>query len=305
MYITRHERIEHELLKWLILLLVVGSIVLLMTRPTSGEPVDYNFFSVGAKQSIGQRLKCPTARCIWKVLETHTAKAHELAIVKWQLLTVDDEVEVWRSAATGAAQIQLGELDEAAVTLSAHDYGWNPVISHLLGVIDRLRAGIASQQGESEEALYLLCSARQHFSNAICNAGNANQAQPLCVMPTKFVAIGRYDTIFPKRLLPPGTPMASDLLAALDLEDFEFKSHVALAEINISQHQLGDAELNLDAAAEMEGSDVAELYSTLATAYEDAGDDMGAARAHLKSTAFSKAKTPSLLRAIRSFRKAI
>ena len=306
MYVTRHQRTEHELLKWLVLILFAGSIVLFLTRPTSGStPAKYNFFSVEAKHSIGERLRYPTARCIWKVLESHMAADHELAVVQWQLLSVDDDVEVWRSVAMGAAQIQLGELDNAALTLSAHECEDNPVISHLVGVIDRLRAGIALQEGSTEEAADLLHSARQHFGEATRGATKVKKDQPLCATATRFIARGRFETIFPERLLSPRTPTVGDLLAALKLDNFEFKSYVGLAEINISQDLLKDAEFNLDAAVETKVGDVGGLYSTLAKAYEKAGDNVGAARAYLKSTAHGKSKTPPLLRAIRSLRRAL
>ena len=305
MYLTQHHRLERELLKWLVLFLGAGLILLLSTRPTSGGAPDRQ--QVWLHQDalgIGERLRTPTAKCIWTILEAHAAGRHELAIVQWQLVSLSEEVDVWRTVSIGSTRTQLGQLDQAASVVSGSQHDDHAVVNHLRGVIDRLRACIAQQQGRPAEARRYLDSARTHFNASIDAASKIDMEATLCTPAHKFVSIRRYTTIHPNRMLPPSTPTVRDLLSILRLEDFELKSHIGLAEINLSDGKLLEAESNLD-DADRTGGDVAGLYSDLGRAYERRGDEVDATRAYLKAFSGGEKKAEPLFRALRSLRKAL
>jgi len=313
MYAHKHQHVDHELLKWLVLISMTLLLVLIATRSTVAEPIDAKLVDtltsrveaallpndLPPKRRLDverldferpknelQQLN-PTARCLLEIFELHEKREFETAIERWQELSLFDCDEPWRAAAVGATYLQLGAFDDGLCVLRElpETTETNAVIYHLRGVAHWMSARVATREGKLYLAEEYRDLARTNFKKAIATSSQVKLDEKLGLVITKYAStqrFGPHDTIFPELLLPRRTPRVRDLLSVLNLEDFVAKSHLGLAELNLREGFLEEVEDHLDDAADA-GSDVAELYSILGEAYEADGQSKSAARAYMKA----------------------
>lgn len=307
MYAGRHHHLEHELLRWLILVLLAGSLVLFAARTTFGQvgTADHETGFTAptlpqTAQDLGPAEFMPTPDWLWRILEDHQAGHDEAAILRWGPLALETDVQVWRTTAVGAAYLRQGQLDHADCTLMEAIEGGkaNAVTRHLAGIVKYAQSNEAAQQGQAQRVDHLRDAARDYLQGALATAAEIDLEQPLVTFETQLVALRPNDTVAPNQLLATQVPRVRDLLVALDLIDFELKTHMALAEVNLAQGYLTEAEAELDAVTAA-GEEMSVFYRELARKYTRAGEPLAAKRSYLKSLAGDPHKASTLLRALR------
>ena len=328
-YKTHHT--DHEILKWLLMIVLALLLVLITTRSTAAEPVDPTLIATVTarvestflpKSDVirpaeraekkdaklpaeeAQRWQTPTARRLWEIFALHEKREFEAAIDGWRDLLLFASDEPWRTVAVGSAHLQLADFDNAMCVLQEDGNEPNAVTYHLRGVVHWMNGRLATRKGKLHLADENRESARKDFEKAITTSTHVQLDEKLGLAFTKYISqeFGRYHTVFPKELLAPSTPRVRDLLVALDLEDFVVKSHLGLAEIALQDGLLEEVEDHLDDAAD-KGADVANLYMVLGDAFEADGASMSAARVYMKAMTGKKKVGPAL-KAVRSLRNA-
>lgn len=331
MHAYKTHPIDHELLKWLLMIVLVLLLVLVATRTTAAEPVDPTLVgtvtarvesaflpNMEAARPVereeqkaatlsadeARRWQTPTARRLWDIFARHEKREFEAAIDGWRDLSLFASDEPWRTVAVGSAHLQLADFDNAMCVLMEDGNEPNAVTYHLRGVVHWMNGRLATRKGKLYLAEEYRESARENFEKAIATSTQVQLDEKLGLAFTKYISqeFGRYDTVFPKELLAPSTPRVRDLLAALDLEDFVVKSHLGLAEIALQDGLLEEVEDHLDDAAD-KGADVADLYMVLGDAFEADGASMSAARMYMKAMTGKKKVGPAI-KAVRSLRNA-
>lgn len=329
MHAHRHHYVDHESLKWLILIVLTLILVLVTTRSTAAESVDSVLLAKATskvqaallprtrenadaraarlavpKAAVDQRN--PVPKRLWEIFELHTQNEFKAAIENWNRLVLPESDKPWRTIAVASAYLRIGNLDDARCVLTEGVEAGpaNATTHHLRGVIYWMEARIATREGRLHLAEQERDLARKSFEKAVATATHLNLDEKLGWTETRFVSTQRFrrtETIFPELLMPPATPRVRDLLAVLELDDFVAKSHLGLAEISLRDGLLEQVEDHLDAAADA-NTDVADLYLVLGEAYEAEGRSMAATRAFMKAMT-GKPKVGPAIKALRNLRR--
>ena len=313
MNLIHHVSLEFTLLKWLILVTLALALVLIATQTTAAD-TSVPSTPWTSEVSEASEEEIPTPRIVWGILEDHQQGFHERAIDGWNQLLVDENSECWRVIAIGSAHEQLGRIEEAAKVLRrlSEDSPAAAVREHLLGVIALMRICLDERQPTTSDlSNYEFSelpthsdfqdSALLHFEQAIAEAARLDRDALLCPPTTRLCALDK-GTIFPNRMLPPRQPTVGDLLTTLQLDDYVVTSHLARTHVFISQTSLRLAEVELDAACQLDPS-AAALFKQLGDEYSAQDMHHDSARAYLKAIPGTRNKTSSLLRAIQEIRK--
>lgn len=289
MYGRRQHSDEYEIAKWLIFAAITGALVLFAPRPATGDVREPRLPPCGlAVDTTDVR----ATRRIWRILELHVMGQHEQAIEQWTAMPQTDAVEEFRTIGVAAANLALRRLDDTICVLeSARDRGAdNSITHHLRGVVYLAQAKDYAIGTAKREAAKLRRAARSEFESAIAKAEELNLDASIQSPGTRFIALRRYETIFPEMLLPPKIPRLSNLLTVLELNDFRARSHVFLAELDLDAGQLGDVEMHLDAAADSRVN-TSDAYLELGHAYTKRNLHQSATRAYLKSMKATRRKS--------------
>ena len=143
MYAQKTHHVDHELLKWFVLIVLTLLLVLFTTRSSGAETVEPTLFAATVKTDVAQpigeviqqqpthrieshsrdklRRQIPTARRLWEIFELHEKREFEEAIGGWHGLSLFDCDVPWRAIAVGQAYLQLGDLDDAVRRLQAFE----------------------------------------------------------------------------------------------------------------------------------------------------------------------------------------
>lgn len=169
MYAQKTHHVDHEILKWLVLIVLTLLLVLFTTR-SSGAEVIATTPATRAKGTIapligkwiqthptptielpaGSRLglHTPTARRLWAIFGLHEESELKQAIAHWQQLSLFDSDEPWRAIAVGQAYLQLGDLDDALCVRYDGSSPANAVTHQLRGVTQYLNSRVAVRKGQ-------------------------------------------------------------------------------------------------------------------------------------------------------------
>lgn len=305
---AKQVQVDHEMMRWLLLIVLAILLVLFTTRSSATHPVDPTDVAtvttrveatllpdvdlirrIGPGRSVPRltadcRWQTPTARRLWGIFELHRKRELDEAIKRWQELSLFPCDQPWRTVAVGAAYLQLGDFDNALCVLSQTAEP-NAVTFHLRGVNYWMNGRVAAREGKLYLAEEHRSDARKNFNTAIAMSTQVKLDKKLGLVFTKFVGAqssDRYRTIFPEELLPPSTPRISDLLSVLNLHDYVAKSHLGLAAIALNDGLLEEVEDHLDDAADA-GAKVADLYIVLGETLESEGESMAAKRVFMKA----------------------
>lgn len=322
--VNRNVVFESGWLKWLVLSLAsMFLLLLLLTKSAAGERTDpvlvvddwQTLIPVVEREILApshpaptdRRQVVPTASRLWAVLESHDAMRFERAIVGWRELSVPDASRDWPLLGMGVAHLQAGNFDRAATLLtSALEVApKNPVVHYYLGVLYFMDVDETDYEPSSDDPCQLAdplsCRherARRAFEAAVEFASGLDVHRPLMMPISAFVSYEQDKTIHPNAMLPKRMPRVLDLLRALHVEDFEGRSHLALATIHREEGALREAETHLDHSRRL-GMNVADEYRELGDVYASEEMRYDATRAYLKAVKDAKNVSGSLARLMR------
>jgi len=293
MIVTRHVRLEMELVHWLILVIAAIALMLAIATATGAanplkEPRLLPAGSIAAAKPMTRELVRPffpespplrilppaeAAARLWMALESQRAGCFGDAISGWEQVDLPDETVHWREIGMAAAFLQAGDLQKAAMHLNTARRlaPENAVGAYFTGVL-RLEQAAASGRipGDTRRPTDMLVSytpaedqlewrmlAIVELQNAIAWGGNVRLDERLLTIDEQIE-----ETVV--------VPRVSDLLAALRADNFVGKAHHLLFGLYFDGGNLSVAEFHLDSAA---ATGVAVLYGyrDLAATYLDEG----------------------------------
>jgi hypothetical protein len=293
MIVTRHTRLEMELIHWV--LLVIAAIALMLAIATTlaaanpiREPRLLPAGSIAMAKPMPRELVRPffpesppvrilppaeAADRLWMALESQRAGCFGDAISGWEQIDLPDETAHWREIGMAAAFLQAGDLQKAELHLNVARRlaPANAVGAYFTGVL-RLEQAAASGRipGDTRRHTDMLVSytpaedqrewrmlAILELQNAIAWSGNVRFDQRLLTIDSQIE-----ETVV--------VPRVSDLLASLRADNFVGKAHHLLFGLYFDGGNLSVAEFHLDQAAAT-GIAVLYGYRDLAATYLDEG----------------------------------
>lgn len=293
MLVTRHIRLETELIHWL--LLVIAAIALMLAIATAigaadpiREPPLLTAGSIAMAKPMPRELVRPffpesppvrilppaeAAARLWMALESQRAGCFGDAISGWEQVDLPDETSHWQEIGMAAAYLQAGDLQKAEVHLDVARRlaPQNAVGAYFTGVL-RLEQAAASGRvpGDTRRHTDMLVSytpaedqlqwrmlAILELQNAIAWAGEIRLDERLLTIDPQIE-----ETVV--------VPRVGDLLASLRADNFVGKAHHLLFGLYLEGGNLSVAEFHLDEAA---ATGVAVLYGyrDLAATYLEEG----------------------------------
>ncbi len=320
MFATRPLRLEWEIVRWVVLLVLATALALMAVRVAAGadltlprEPALLPTDAIEAAQPMlteGAPLVDPNVQ-LWTILGQHQAGLAEEALAGWQKIALPCETEVWRQVAMGMANLQLGNLEAAAEHLDQAEQmePQNPLVHYYIAILRMDQARHAKEWYDAvgpmtvrlaayrprdvvpnTKGMYEL-NAMQEFEAAIAYAKNLN--------PTLVLAMPDYRT-------PATEPVVTvnDLLPALGADKFEAQAHNMLGAMCLERGALEQAEAHMDAAHAGQLT-VIFGYRDLGAAYEHNGRHADATRAYLKGIGNDPGLMYPLQKALENIGKAV
>jgi tetratricopeptide (TPR) repeat protein len=237
---------------------------------------------------------------LWQAIEDHQAGRWEDAIAAWQRVDLPCETEAWRWVGQGVAHLYLGQLDDAAdsLTLANQHDSQNAVVHYFAGLLRLEQAEAAREYADAlhfdgvrvvshapgphrhlaydgkPKSRYEL-EAINEFESAIEYASAIDLAAPL--VPVRWVATVPYPMT---ELLAP--PTVENLLRALDAENFVGKAHGLLAQLYLDRKSPQEAEHHVEQAG-AHGILVPYGFRLVGELYEAQGRSTDAYRAYRKA----------------------
>jgi hypothetical protein len=317
---------HHELLHWLLVLATAIALTLMvakilggaapmpepgllpdemgkLARPMTPDRVQPFF----PESPPGRQLPpAEAAARLWTILEHHRGGRALEAINAWEVVGLPEEMAHWREIAIGAAHLEIGELDGAALHLEAAEQCMpgHALTAFFRGLwrleqaeaVSRIPDG--NQRGDllvsltpgQDRAVYCLLAIAE-LEMAIHGARDVRPEQPLV-----FV-----DPLVEQDLI---VPTAGDLMAALGADNFVGKAHHALFGLRLDQGELVVAEYHLNAAANT-GIAVLRGYQDLAERYLVAGENRQAIRLAMKDIEWNRPELARLIRWLSAMEKPV
>ena len=308
MIVRREMTAEHELLKWLVIMALASSLVLIYAAKSASddafksarsfpsqikrwtipddlsqdllafehnEPADWG--DAAERYALTVKLK--------QIVNDHRLGNHEQALLEWQELRLPLESEVWRAIAMAASYMKSGDDWAARPYLKDADAlaNDNAVISFLKAELiwhelqkegeHGMMAGYTSSgYGGDQDAAYVAINV---YKKVLAQARHVDTLAP--IIPKHW---GVRDNGLVQ--IPVNPPTVGELLHALRLSDYVATSHSRLGELYGRIGELENAESQLDKAAEW-GMDVSTEYLSLARKLRLTGKNAAAHRVFKKA----------------------
>jgi tetratricopeptide (TPR) repeat protein len=318
---------EVELLKWIALVILAGAIALLLAGSAGGD------IATIKGTSIPEALPPPptdstlpietpsedhfaVTAIVWEALHEQRASNLPEALALWREVQLPASTDVWRKVAMALAELQLNDLEQAAVTLgeARAEAPHNPVVHYVTGILRLAQAERADEWYDASgldftrltsgpgdvapgtKSLYEL-AAMMALELSVTHAKEVCSDEPL--VPEQWAQTPDFEVT-----MPLATPLVQDVLEACGIEQYEGRAQLVLAELHRQRGSLTHAEEHLDQAAKL-GIPTGAAYRTLGDAYEEEGLSAEAARAYLKAMSHGREVAAPALKALENLRDAL
>ena len=270
MIATRHTHLEVELIHWIILALLAAALVLAAATVAAADPMEPQLLP-GDMGKIARPIPLEPARPffpetppvreippaeavsrVWVILDHHEQGRPLDAIAGWQEIRPPAEAAHWREIAMGAAYLERGNLQRAAIHLenALQMTPENAVVAYYFGLL-RLEQGAAAARvpdgnkpgrdrlvaftPAEDKAVYDMLALNELRKAAIRGPGVRLEERLLEI-----------DATIEEQIV---VPCVDDLLTALGADNFAGKAHHLLFGLHLDRAELVEAEQNLDMAA--------------------------------------------------------
>ena len=328
MLVRHSQHVETEILKWLMLMVLAGGLVLALASGAAGAnepreprplPVEVTRHAIPLEQASpqGKSGGSDSALPLWRVLELHRQGRFAEAIRGWESIEMPCETESWAHVARGMALHRLGETNRAekAFHTARALSPTNPLASYGLALANLYRSEAAGEWYDAladdewwerknippladrpgaTRSLYEL-AALMEFERAIRDADGFTWDTPLVSRELILVSRG-YDVV--------PSPLVADLLEAIGCEDFVARSAMAAGRLSMNRGAWVMAEKYYDDATAC-GENMSLEFLRMGELYAAQGRPSAAARAYLKAMHGSDNPWSMLKRAVDSTGQAL
>lgn len=328
-----HFHSELEVLKWMALVILAGAIALLLAGPVAGDvatikstaPVPETLAPAAPDSSLPGQQTLPgemsedhfaVTAIVWEALQQQRSGNLPEALALWREVQLPAATDGWRKVAMALAELQLGDLPQAAGTLAeARDEApQNALVHYVTGILRLAQAERAEEWYDASgldftrltsgpldavpntRSLYEL-AAMMSLEQSVALTPEVCGDEPL--VPETWTRTPDFEAT-----MPLATPLVQDFLQACGLEQFEGRAHLVLAEGHRQRGSFTHAEEHLDRAAAL-GIPTGAAYRTLGDAYEEEGMSAEAARAYLKAMSHGREVAAPALKALENLRRAL
>jgi tetratricopeptide (TPR) repeat protein len=318
---------EVELLKWIALVILAGAIALLLAGTAVGDIATIKGTSAPEALPPAPRDTTLPAEAIsddhfavtaivWEALQQQRASNLPEALALWREVQLPATTDVWRKVAMALAELQLHEVEQAAVTLgeARAEAPHNALVHYVTGILRLAQAESADEWYDASgldftrltsgpadtvpntRSLYEL-AAMMALEQSVTLARDVCSDEPL--VPEQWAQTPDFEVT-----MPLATPLVQDVLEACGIAQYEGRAHLVLAEMHRQRSSLTHAEEHLDHAAKL-GIPTGAAYRTLGEAYEEEGLSAEAARAYLKAMSHGREVAAPALKALENLRDAL
>jgi len=317
MIIRRELTVEHELIKWFLILALASSLVLICVAKSASDeklkssrsfPSEFQRWATSNDLNQGLLALGQNESGDWgdaasryaltvklqQIVNHHRKGNHEQAMLDWQELRLPLEAEVWRAVAMAACYMKTGDdwaakpylkdadavaNDNAVLSFLKAELIWHEILKQ--GEHNRMLASYTSSEGgDNPEFLNLAITV---YKKVLAQAPHIDTTATL--VPKQW---GVRDNGLAE--LPVNPPTIGELLQALRLSDYVAVSHSRLGVLYEHTGDLENAETQLDQAAEL-GMNVSAEYLSLARKLKLTGQNAAAHRVFKKAIEAQKGGT--------------
>ncbi|MEQ8785685.1 MAG: hypothetical protein RIC55_05280 [Pirellulaceae bacterium] len=322
MFAHRPVHLELVLIKWLIIITLASALALAFATHIGGAaepdklPNDVDLWSTPmdrATEVVPAAIPDQdVAMQLWQLLDDQQSGRLDLVIGPWQTIPLGPETEVWRHIALAEAQIAMGDLDAAGVSLAnaGRLQPDNPLVEYYFGLwrLEQAERALSWYEPGVQLVAYRDVEPMDEPMDVV---PNSKAMFRLAAMSHLERAISLADYVWLDQPLAPDywpteaavTPTVGDLLLALGANNFDAKAHNMLGYLHLDSGAADTAEYHMDAARDS-GVVIVFGYEDLARVYAEQGRPLDAFRANAKAAANGEGVIGPARRAIENLRQA-